>query len=563
MRPSPDVTAPLNGSSPSCGDQRSAGILPASPGDQRSAGILPASPSALNADGWHEGATVGHPPIGSLCRESSESPGRGLLQWAGLAFCLAAFITLRSPGLGHLPLWDEAIDACSIRALAAGADDWFARQFWLAPPMLGTLALPLNPAHPAFIVRFQMLVLVLNAGVMVALFFLNRRIFGPATAFWSCLFLAAMPGSVFFGVWTKGGPVASLATLAAVAALVRMRPLYVGLSLGIALLDKETALLSCGAVALLLMADRRQRSFKAYAGIACTALFTAAWWYMLLSSNLPRTSAFLSGKTAHAAEWLRPWHAYAGWLRSDLGGAGCIVLIAGAAVMSAVRRAGAVGQADPYRWWPAALLVPSVAVLSCIPAKMPWLTVSLHPALATVQGVGIATGIGALLARFGSRRGVRYAVYAAATLCAVAVLWLGRGGDYAHRQAGRLGAARVESARRSQANAGKVNAHVPPNQRMIASTFSYLGSNFVNRPCAVFAYYCAARLEDYMPYTIPFMVCEQVIIQKSFDWTIVAPAPGAATEAFIRGFRDRHHIEPIPLDGAMLFLTTNVFPVAD
>ena len=94
----------------------------------------------------------------------------GLLHWAGLAFCLAAFITLRSPGLGHLPLWEEAIDACSIRALAAGTDDWFARQFWLAPPMLGTLALPLNPAHPAFIVRFQMLVLALNAVALGAKF---------------------------------------------------------------------------------------------------------------------------------------------------------------------------------------------------------------------------------------------------------------------------------------------------------------------------------------------------------------------------------------------------------
>ncbi|HIL71898.1 MAG TPA: hypothetical protein EYG38_18860, partial [Verrucomicrobia bacterium] len=55
-------------------------------------------------------------------------------QWGALCLCLVLFVALRSEFIGHLLVWDEAMNLCTVQSFATQGSDDFSNWFWTHPP---------------------------------------------------------------------------------------------------------------------------------------------------------------------------------------------------------------------------------------------------------------------------------------------------------------------------------------------------------------------------------------------------------------------------------------------
>ena len=479
--------------------------------------------------------------------------------WCAVVACLVLHVALRARGVGHLLMWDEARDILVPRALAAGGGDAYTARLWVHPPAIPVLSLLMQPLTPGFAERYEMLVIAINACAMVALFLLNRRVYGITTALWACFLLAVMPGALFFDVWIKGGAVVALATIGAVAALGGGKPLLCGLCLGFALLDKETAVLSCIAVGLLALIDQRFRNAKTILGIAITILFTAGWWYVIFSTTVER---WLKSATGNAwdASCALPWYKHFEWLYRDLGAAGSTLLLLGTASLAASAwRERVKGAVRPFTWWPILLTVVTYGVLTACRSKAPWFAMFAYPALATVQAVGITDGSRACSARMPRLRHVwsALAVACAGYMLVVAVM---------QRHEGvlrRMNEWDVPFRTREIARA--VNERIGPEERLLATTLSFYGPNWYRVNSPIFVYYLTNVQRLMVSCQISFDDCATIIVTDRLDWALLTPEPGAPAAALTNGFMSRFKLEPIILDNGTSFLyrTTSMYRQGD
>ena len=501
-------------------------------------------------------------PLPSKLRGLCGSMVRPTCLWLAIAGCIVLFVALRSRGVGHLLMWDEAQDVCAARALADGSGDQFSARIWVHPPTLPALSLLVRPLSPGFPERYERLVLAINACVMVALFLLNRCIYGAATALWSCFFLAVMPGAVFYDVWIKGGAIVSLATIGAVAALMAEKHLLAGLCLGIALLDKETAGLPCLTLLALALTDPRHRNVKKIAGLVVVAACTAGWWYLCLATSLKYFVIFATASDVEGKSWTMPWHQYLSWLHGDMGTAGCVLLTLGVLALAVSRRVrGAVEPAAAYTWWPCALLLPAYVVVSSLPAKAPWILMFQYPALATLQAigmVGVADVLGSCSSKIPRLRHVWLGIVAAA-----AAFMLVNATVHRHeREQRRVMPGALKRAVRTREIASAVNAFIAPDERVLATTFSFHGASMHNFASPIFAYYVTNGAPVMMvPFMTTFDTCAWFIVSYRLDWALLTPEPGAAAAAMTNGFKTRFGLDPVILDNGTTFLyrTTSAY----
>jgi len=482
-------------------------------------------------------------------------------EWLAVVACLVLHVALRARGVGHLLMWDEARDVLASQALAGGGGDTFAARLWVHPPAIPVLSLLMQPLIPGFAERYEMLVIAINACAMVALFLLNRRIYGVATALWSCFFLAVMPGALFFDVWIKGGAVVTLATIGAVAALMGGKALLCGLCLGFALLDKETAALSCVAVGMLALLDSRHRTTKTIFAMVLTTLFTAGWWYAIFSTTVKQWLKCATGN-AWDASCAMPWYKYFEWLYGDLGAAGSVLLLLGVASLAgSAWRERVKRVVRPYTWWPILLTVVTYGVLTACRNKSSWFAMFAYPALATVQAVGITATARACSARVPRLRHVWHALVAACAgyMLVVAIM---------QRHEGVLRRMKYwEGPFRTREIARAVNERIGPEERLLATTLSFYGPAGYKLRSPIFDYYltnvhvqtpmvsCQASFDD----------CTVIIITNRFDWALLTPEPGAPAAALTNGFKSRFKLDPIILDNGTSFLyrTTSMYRQGD
>jgi 4-amino-4-deoxy-L-arabinose transferase-like glycosyltransferase len=321
------------------------------------------------------------------------APIRGR-EWCALLACLALFLALRTPFIGHALFWDEAMNVCTTRSFAAGGQDAYSDWFWRHPPLYLLSLLPLRPLDAGFMERVQALTLVFWSATLLVLYRLNRRAFGPGVALLSLLGLALMPGARFFDVWIKQECLVVLFGLAALLAWEKNRPLLTGVWLGLALLSKEFGIFFAGAVFLAwLVRPRRERRWRDLVGAATVTILIAGWWYLRFSTSLRECAAFATGHAgADESDQVRafrePWYYYVRCLRQDMGWAG-FALAAGGLGCTA-RRFAAVwrnGIRQATSAWPLFLLLCAVPVLQFATGKAAWFLISLYGALATLQAI--------------------------------------------------------------------------------------------------------------------------------------------------------------------------------
>ncbi|MBN1268551.1 MAG: glycosyltransferase family 39 protein [Kiritimatiellae bacterium] len=470
--------------------------------------------------------------------------------WIALAVTLVLFVALRLPWLGHLLTWDEAITLCSQRAFASGGTDFYAGWFWRHPPLFSTLLMLLKPLAAGFDVRAELLTILAAAAGCAALFLVNDRVLGRRAALWSAFFIAVMPGAGFYDVWIKQDVFVIVFGLLMLNFFFKGSYIWSGVCLGLALLGKELAVFYAVTLFILWFLQGRGRRRRAdLAVIYGVAALVSGWWYLGFSNSLKAIFLFVTDVGHEGAEpWLRPWYYFLERMPLDLGWWGIALALCGTGAM--LVRARATGAAE---WaWPLALLLPSYAVISLMPAKTPWFTISLFPAFAAIQGLGMDW----LLRRIGrgSRRG--WCRAAAAAAAALVVGWaLGMRAGASYEDMLRKRDARVwRGAQMSRDIARELNRHAEEGQVALITPMFYWGS-VGDVPCPVFTYY----LED-MPVVvrrrdIPLEAFVEAVRENRVTWAMVSPDPGEGEEALVYPLMRRYGLRPLWTRGALIFRT--------
>jgi len=460
-------------------------------------------------------------------------------RWGGVGCSAVLCIVLRTGGIGHLLIWDEAADLCAYRAFAAGSNDYFAQRFWHHPPAFGSAVQLLAPLEPGIAERIEWMALLVNTSSLLVLAVFVRRVCGPATANWASFFLAVMPGAIFFDVWIKGGPFVVLFALCAFHAQVVGRFALAALCMGFAFLDKELAAFPAIAMGILALLDRRSRQVKCLVLMAGITAATAGWWYLIFSGSNRYFFQLAAGVSSDNWLWRRSWDYYAVRAFHDFGWWGIALLAAGVAELVArvVRRRPSPD--DPvgtvvYQWWPLIMLVPAFVVLQAAHNKSPWLVTSLYPACATLQAVGavaLVATVRSVTGRYaGNRRWLHVAAAALASLAlAGASLATVMTRSYESAQKN-MGVGMYEQARVGHAAAAAFNRLATEDQPTLITSFYYNRDYFKLIPCPIFTWYMKRQPMVFRPYDLPFNEGLALITNYRLDWAVVSPEPGYAAD---------------------------------
>lgn len=485
------------------------------------------------------------------------------VQWVFLGAVLALFVVLRLSWLDHLLTWDEAMTLCSVRAFAARAYDYYSQWFWRRPPLFGTLLLLLRPLADGLAVRAALLAVLLSAAGCALLFLVNARVFGPAPALWSCFFIAVMPGAVFYDVWIKQDALVIVFGLLMIYFFLLRRPVLSGVCLALGLLGKELAVFYAGAVFILwLLQDRSARRVRDLVVIYGVGLLLSAWWYVLFSNSVRAVLRFLRREGGLESEvWLRPWYYFFDKMRFDLEWWGIVLALAGVLALlllaRARRRGDESGVRDPaVLVWPLALLIPSYLLISLMPAKTPWFTTSLFPALATLQGVGAWW----LLRRLGGSegKGWRRTLAAGVGVLAIAGTLSRRAGADFERGLEEREWGLYWGSAASRAAALRLNELVKEGDTVLITPMFYWQ---VPRqiPCPIFVHYLKKDIPVIVRRNdIPLDALLESIRKYEVDWALVSPEMGIGEKEIIHPLMKDYGLYPMQVGGACIFKTDSI-----
>jgi len=498
--------------------------------------------------------------------------------WTVLAGALVLFVLVRIPAIGHLLVWDEAMNLCSVRAIAGGAPDTFTKWFWHHPPLFCMLTLPLKPLATGFAERVEILCILINVLNAFLLYLLNRRVFGRTAALWSIVIFALLPGSVFFSTWIKRDHLVVTFGLAALLLLRDRRSLWAGLALGLALLSKESGIFYVlAALALWGCGIPGGRSAKDLAALAVLPVAISAGWYVFAAARSPLPGVSTYGILEHIqfamdknVGWPGPWYFYLAGLPLNLGWLGIVLGVSGFGVIGASvlgqRRSAKDTAATMWHAWPVALLLPSLLLLSVLHSKVAWIVIGLIPAWATLAAVAIRAGAGACLKAAGDRKGAGIAVRAA--LVIVAAVFVGLG---VYRVAARdyedvLKATddnQWRGATYSRDAAQALQETVSEGERVLVSSFHYWKGVPPGQPCAVFEYYRPRGVPILLrPHTQSYAQLLEDIRTFRIDWALLSPEL-ERLQAVCGPFVDEHGLAPRRLQRAILFRTSDLYRAPD
>ena len=476
---------------------------------------------------------------------------------------LVLYVVLRLPWVGHMLMWDEAMNLCSVRSFAARGHDYFSNWFWHHPPLLNLVLLLVQPLQPGFAERSHLLLIFIGILNSLALFVLCRMAFGTAAALWSVFFYAVMPAAIFFDLWIKQDPLATLFGMLSLIAFLRRRFVLSGALMGFALLAKEiAAFYAIGIGFLWLVQPGGQRKIRDLAVIALVALLLSAWWYVGFSPSIKYFIAFAvnSSKGVDVWVWSRPWHYFLGKLNLDLGFLGLALSLLGALAIGSRR-----GNREPVRLWPLAVLVPAYLLISAARGKAIWFTITLYPVFAALQGAGMQ-GLLSMLKSWLDRLSAKWtwmgrasgwagaAVAVAVILYSTAAVW---GRDYDRTLYEQDGGIWWGAAASRQA-AATINAVARNDQKVLITPMSYWQYRDKD-PCPIFTYYLKDIPVLVRPYDLSAQDVVDAVRKYRIDWAMVSPEGPAAREALLQPLIRDYGLSPVLLQGVCVFKTDSIY----
>lgn len=510
------------------------------------------------------------------------------LRWLLLALATALFVVLRFRWVGHLLVWDEAMNICTTRTLAAGGHDCYSYWIWRHPPFFSALMLVLQPLRAGFAERVESLNVGLGVIALLLMFALNRRLWGDRAALCTAFCLAVMPGAAFFDVWIKQDVLVALFGLTALLCLSRGRVGLAGLALGGGLLTKETAVFYVAAALLLRVFQTRGRGLVRDAALlGVLPALLSAWWYVWAATVAePGSGTFYHRLTLHArfatmnqTLWQESWHYYFSQLPDLLGWVGVALALAG--ILTVCRTAMA-SDADSrlQRIWPLFLLVPPYLVLPFLSSKVAWIVIALLPAWATVAGLGLWALLRGVAredarppesARAGGRprepsdrwSGAGVILRGCAALLVMAGFLTATARLRYEPMLQRVAEGQWRGAVYSRDSAQALNARVKDGERILVTLFHYWKGPDLDHICPIFTYYLTPKVDVLVrPVDAAFTNLVRDIKTYRIDWALLSPEPGPHERDMFGGFTEQLGLTPVPMPQAGLFHTTGIYQPA-
>ena len=219
--------------------------------------------------------------------------------------------------------------------------------------------------------------------------------------------------------------------------------------------------------------------------------------------------------------------------------------------------AGQASGGDLLAAWPLALLLPALTVLALARGKTPWFTVTLYPAMATLQGLGLVIFLREWPRRWrpGWPRRASH-LLAGLTLAVTAGLLLyPRLGDSYEGLANRQQPALLKGAILSARAAAAMNALVRDNERVLLTPMQYwhTGSPV---PCPIFVYYfrpapVVVRLNNLSPQEVV-----DTVRRYQLDWIMLSPPPDTGDRELLLPLVQHYGLQPAYTLGTCVFRTT-------
>ena len=464
-------------------------------------------------------------------------------------------------------MWDEAMNLCSIRSFAAQGQDYYSAWFWHHPPFLGLAMLLLRPLQTGFAERTHLFLICIGLLNALTLFALCRMAFGTVGALWSIFFYAVMPAAMFFDLWIKQDPLATLFGMLSILTFLKRRFVLSGVLMGAALLAKEiSAFYAIGIGLLWLMQPREERRIQDLEVMAVVAVLLSAWWYVGFSSSIAYFIAFavnLADKGVDVWMWSRPWHYFLGKLTLDLGEGGLVLSLFGVLALAFWRRHRA---GDVSILWPLAVLVPAYILISLARGKAVWFTITLYPVFAALQGAGmqgVLTLLNGWLDRHtGGRRGWRSlcsswitaSVALAVVIPSVAHVW---GLDYEKTLYAQDGGI-WWGAHASRQAAEMMNRVVESGQKVLITPMSYWQYRD-KEPCPIFIYYLKDMPLLVRPTSLSASELVDVVKKHQLDWAMVSPEGTVEGAVLLRPLVRNYGLSPLFLQGACILKTDSIY----
>ena len=429
---------------------------------------------------------------------------------AGFVVLSAAFFYLRLRFIGHPLMWDEAWNILSLRAYIVNAvKDPFYWFYKFHPPLYMTFARLLLPFKEGFAIRLEYLSLFFAYLVFVAMYVLSTRIGGWKYAWFSGIFLSAMPSSIAYDTWIKRDNLASAFGYTALILLLKRKYLWCGVLLSLSLLSKESGIFFALAAIILLFFMKEKRVFKWFITIVSTIFVLSAWWYLFFSEMTTHGFSFFFTKGDYSQLWSQNSLYYLKKLLPDLGTIIFIFMAFGFIVLMwrSFR--------DKETKW----LFPIVVALCVyVPIsllfrlKSPWLFLPAVPALTMIAGGGAVF----LLEKCQRRNSLCPIFY----LLILLVFFYGFTFSYADYQ--------METypngwpgALSSKKLAGYLNEHMKEDDRLMITNFTYWDMPV----CPIFIYYWKSHEIQIIKTSESVNEIEKEIIKNKISWLVVVGSP--------------------------------------
>ena len=497
--------------------------------------------------------------------------------WFLFLACLALFVGLRLPWIGHLLTNDEASNLCGIRAFAGQGFDYWSNWFWHHPPMFSTLLLLLHPLKAGFAERAEALMLLVSALNLVLLFVLTRSTFGWGPALWTSFCYAVMPVARCYDLWLKQDSLTVLFGLLAILAFQKKRHPYCGLMLGLAFLSKEVAMFYAAGIAILwfLQAPRDRRVVDLLT-VAIISILVSAWWYLFFSISIKYFLAFAVDSSTRWTDvdiWAQPWSFFLEKLPVDLGWVGVFLCLAGLIAFEFEFRRRRIlnpwaerTRNDVMPVWFLIILLTGYFLFSASRGKAAWFTSVLYPLLAVPQGLGvyailhwIENRMRWILARLPTFAPVWPRVISTAVAVAfILPTVLGRWGEDYEKYLQKQYYWMWWGADCSRQAAQMMNRVVKDGERVLITPMHYW-SRRPPKPCPIFVYYLRPMPVVLCRLDIPFDALVAEIHKSQIDWVMISPVPGIGEEAVIRPMIQQYGLHPLLLRAACIFKTDRIY----
>jgi hypothetical protein len=322
-----------------------------------------------------------------------ETDNKKLRFFVGLGLFSTLFLFLRISNIGHLLMWDEALNVLALKAHALNAlKNPFIWYYNFHPPLYMFFAGLLNPLSENIAIRMEWLSLSFAYATFIVIYIISSRIGGLSYAWLTGFFLCTMPSSIGYDTWIKRDGLASFLGYFAILFLYKKKFYFSALCLGLALLAKENAVFFAFACFAIMPLLRINKIPMRILSIICIMGIFASYWFITSGISIRELTGYYFSEEIYQKVWLNHWTYYFKKLIPDLGFIQFSLVIIGIPYLIF----NSIYEKKPQWLIPVIIFVSVYLPISFIfVTKTPWLSLSARGALAMIAAAGILPAINA------------------------------------------------------------------------------------------------------------------------------------------------------------------------